>query len=69
MAETMEIKIPLKGIASGTAKITAHVEGVQGASCVDETNKLIQAPIADEKKTPEYYQHRGEVVVGFTGGN
>ncbi len=67
MSETMEIKIPLKGIASGKAKMTAHVEGVKGASCIEETQKLINAPIADSSKTPEYYQHRDEVVVGRVG--
>lgn len=67
MSETITIKIPLKGVASGKAKMTAHAEGIKGASCVEETKKLIDAPIASESKTPEYYQHRDEVVVGRVG--
>ena len=68
MGKTIEITIPLKDIASGKRQMTAHVEGVKGAECMEETKKLIDSNIIDSKPTDEYYQRRDEVVVGFAGG-
>ena len=67
MPKTIEIKIPLEGLASGKVNMTAHVEGVKGASCMDETKKLIEQTVISSTPTDEYYQRRDEVVVGRVG--
>ena len=67
MVESIEIKIPLEGIATGKTNMTAHVQGVKGASCVDETKKLIENTVISSTPTDEYYQQRTEAVVGRVG--
>lgn len=67
MVESIEIKIPLEGIATGKTNMTAHVHGVKGASCVDETKKLLDNTVINSTPTDEYYQRRDEVVVGRVG--
>lgn len=67
MVESIEIKIPLEGIATGKTNMTAHVQGVKGASCVDETKKLLDNTVISSTPTDEYYQRRDEVVVGRVG--
>lgn len=67
MSKTIEIKIPLQGIAEGKTHIEAHVEGIKGTDCIEETKKLIQNPIFESTPTDEYYQRRDEVVVGRVG--
>ena len=67
MVESIEIKIPLEGIATGKTNMTAHVQGIKGASCVDETKKLLDNTVISSDPTPEYHQRRDEVVVGRVG--
>lgn len=53
----IKVKIPLRGMSTGAAKITVDANGFEGVSCRDATKVLLNAlgTVVEEIEKPEMF--------------